>query len=76
MNEAWLAGSAGPLKYLVPAARICLEDCRRMAAIFAAHHWTRARPDACTRRGAPKPTAAALFSASWSRQIFSDKRTC
>ena len=27
------------MKYLVPAARICLEDCQRMTAIFAAHHW-------------------------------------
>jgi ParB/RepB/Spo0J family partition protein len=26
------------MKYLVPAARICLEDCQRMAAIFAAQH--------------------------------------
>jgi len=26
------------MKYLVPAARISLEDCQRMAAIFAAHH--------------------------------------
>jgi ParB family chromosome partitioning protein len=27
------------MKYLVPAARISLEDCQRMAAIFATQHW-------------------------------------
>jgi ParB/RepB/Spo0J family partition protein len=44
------------MKYLVPAARIHLEDCQRMAAIFAEHHCdTRAagRLYAAWRDGAP-----------------------
>jgi ParB/RepB/Spo0J family partition protein len=27
------------MKYLVPVARVNVEDCERMAAAFAAHHW-------------------------------------
>jgi hypothetical protein len=59
------------LKFLVPVARVSLEDCQRMAAIFAQHHCdTRAAGQlyAGSNVGSPVPH-------SWDRRITSIRRS-
>ena len=56
------------MKYLVPVARVSVDDCQRMAAAFAAHRWN-------TRQAGQLYTAGAKVRA-WCANASSVRRSC